>query len=112
MLASNCPQARQTIDIFTFHISGEMTWRRPSAPLMQSYLPQVSVKTSRKPAPWWLARLGLEINARANERNAERTSNGSSRIAVFVIATDEWQVIAGEALSVLKQKGVSRGVHR
>ena len=59
-----------------------------------------------------LAWLGLEIDARANERNAERTSNGSSRIAVFVIATDEEQVIADEVLSVLKPKGVSRGVHR
>jgi acetate kinase len=55
------------------------------------------------------ARLGDQC--RANERNAERTSNGSNRIAVFVIATDEEQVIADEVLSVLKQKGVSRGVH-
>ena len=115
MLASNRPQARQAIDIFTFRISGEITWRRHSAALMQSYSPQVSVKTSRKSAPWYANGwpwLGLEIDARANERNAERTSNGSSRIAVFVIATDEEQVIADEVLSVLKPKGVSRGVHR
>ena len=74
MLASNRPQARQAIDIFTFRISGEITWRRHSAALMQSYSPQVSVKTSRKSAVCErMAWLGLEIDARANERNAERT---------------------------------------
>jgi acetate kinase len=48
--------------------------------------------------------LGLEIDAAANTRNAEKISNASSRIAAFVIPTDEEQVIADEALFVLKQK--------
>jgi acetate kinase len=113
MLASNRPQARQAIDIFTFRISGEMTWWRHrvdaiavTAGIGENQPPIRAMVCER------LAWLGLEIDARANERNAERTSNGSSRIAVFVIATDEEQVIAGEALSVLKPKGVSRGGHR
>jgi acetate kinase len=115
MLASNRPQARQAIDIFTFGISGEITWRRHSAALMQSYSPQVSVKTSRKSAPWcangWPGSAWRSMPARARGM-PKGPSNGSSRIAVFVIATDEEQVIADEVLSVLKQKGVSRGVHR
>jgi acetate kinase len=69
--------------------------------------PQIRAKVCER-----LAGLGLEIDARANGRNTETTSNGSGRIAVFVIATDEEQVIADEILSVLKQEGVSRGVHR
>jgi hypothetical protein len=48
MLASDRPQARQAIEIFTFRISGEMTGGDTA--LMQSHSPQVSVKTSRKSA--------------------------------------------------------------
>ena len=41
--------------------------------------------------------LGLAIDEARNARNAERIDTPGSRIAVFVIATDEEQVIANEA---------------
>ena len=45
--------------------------------------------------------LGLVLDTPANAANAAVISNSSSRITAFVIATDEEQVIADEALSIL-----------
>jgi acetate kinase len=86
MLASNRPQARHAIDIFTFRISGEITWWRHRVDAIAFTAGIGENQPPRAMVCERLVWLGLEINARANERNAERTSNGSSRIAVFVIA--------------------------
>ncbi|MGZ3309336.1 MAG: acetate/propionate family kinase, partial [Xanthobacteraceae bacterium] len=48
-----------------------------------------------------LAWLGVTIDAAANARNATRIEGPASTIAVFVIPTDEEQVIAEEACSAL-----------
>ncbi len=45
-----------------------------------------------------LSWLGLAIDRAANQRHAERFDIGSSRVAAFVIPTDEAQQIADEAL--------------
>ncbi|HWJ72538.1 MAG TPA: acetate/propionate family kinase [Kaistia sp.] len=45
--------------------------------------------------------LGVAIDADKNARNAQRIDAASSRVAVFVIPTDEEQVIAEEAASLL-----------
>ena len=45
--------------------------------------------------------LGLEIDAAANSNNTQVISAASSRIRVFVIPTDEEQVIAEEAVAIL-----------
>ncbi|MBZ9937767.1 acetate/propionate family kinase [Mesorhizobium sp. BR1-1-16] len=45
--------------------------------------------------------LGVAIDAAKNARNAQRIDAASSRIAVFVIPTDEEQVIAEEAASLI-----------
>jgi acetate kinase len=72
---------------------------------MPSYLQRASASTSRKFVPQYANDMArLEIDAAANTRNAEKISNASGRIAAFVIPTDEEQVIADEALFVLKQK--------
>ncbi len=48
-----------------------------------------------------LAWLGLAIDTAANQRHAERFEAAGSRIAAFVIATDEEQEIADETLALL-----------
>ncbi|OMY83623.1 hypothetical protein AQ850_30040 [Burkholderia pseudomallei] len=45
--------------------------------------------------------LGVELDAHANARNAETVSRDGSRVAVLVVPTDEEQVIARDAASVL-----------
>ena len=49
-----------------------------------------------------LAWLGVGIDAAANARNDAKISTASSRVAAFVIPTDEQWVIADEAHDVLK----------
>lgn len=49
-----------------------------------------------------LAWAGIEIDADANARNAERISTPGSRIAVYVIPTDEERMIALHTLNVVK----------
>ncbi len=109
-------EARQAIEAFTFRIAGEIA--RLAATLggldgvvftagIGENQPQIRAEICNR-----LVWLGAEIDAAANARNAEKISKGSSRIAALVIPTDEEQVIADEALSVLKQEGVSRGSQR
>ena len=47
--------------------------------------------------------LGVALDANANSRHAERIDAAGSRIAVLVIPTDEEQVIADEALGLLRR---------
>jgi acetate kinase len=49
-----------------------------------------------------LAWLGMTLDAAANERHAGHIEAATSRVAVLVIATDEEQVIADEAMSLLE----------
>jgi acetate kinase len=48
--------------------------------------------------------LGVELDRRANDRNAFKISTAASRIAVYVIPTDEEMVIAEECLAVLNSR--------
>ena len=116
LLASDRLEARQAIEAFTFRIAGEIA--RLAATLggldgvvftagIGENQPQIRTEICNR-----LVWLGAEIDAAANARNAEKISKGSSRIAALVIPTDEEQVIADEALSVLKQEGLGHGSQR
>jgi acetate kinase len=51
-----------------------------------------------------LAWLGVTLDAAANQRHAERIEAATSRVAVLVIATDEEQVIADDAMALLETR--------
>ena len=106
-------EARQAIEAFTFRIAGEIARLATTLGGLDGVVftagigenqPQIRAEICNR-----LVWLGAKIDAAANARNAEKISKGSSRIAALVIPTDEEQVIADEALSVLKQEGVSHG---
>jgi acetate kinase len=59
--------------------------------------PQIRAAISQR-----LRWLGLVLDPRANEANAEVISKASSPVRALVIPTDEEQVIADEALAVLR----------
>jgi len=108
LLASDRAEAREAIDVFTFRIAGEVARLATTLGGLNAIVftagigehqPQIRAAVCER-----LTWLGLEIDSAANTRNAEKISNASSRIAAFVIPTDEEQVIADEALFVLKQK--------
>ena len=108
LLESNRPEARAAIELFTFRIAGEIA--RLAATLggldgvvftagIGEHQPPIRAAISKR-----LAWLGLELDATAKDANAETISTATSRIAAFVIPTDEEQVIADEALFVLNEK--------
>lgn len=104
LLASDRPEAREAIDLFTFRTAGEIARLASTLGGLDSIVftagigenqPQIRMAICER-----LAWLGLELDAAANAANAERISAASSQISAFVIPTDEEQVIADEALSV------------
>ncbi|ARM89820.1 acetate kinase 1 [Rhizobium sp. CIAT894] len=99
------PEARQAIDLFTLRIAGEIG--RMAATLggldavvftagIGEHQPEIRAGVAKR-----LSWLGLEIDEKANAANEFTISKRESRIAAHVIATDEEQIIADEALSLL-----------
>lgn len=99
------PEAREAIDLFTLRIAGEIA--RLAATLggldaivftagIGEHQPEIRAAVCHR-----LEWLGLTIDAAANTAHATIISTSASRIAAFVIPTDEEQVIADEAQSVL-----------
>ncbi len=111
LLESERPEARQALDLFSFRIAGEIARLAATLGGLDAIVftagvgenqPRIRAAVSAR-----LAWLGLTLNETANAANAGTISNAASRIAAFVIATDEEQVIADEALSVLDVKGLN-----
>lgn len=107
LLESDRPEARETIEVFTFRIAGEMA--RLAATLggldaivftagVGEHQPAVRADVCER-----LQWLGVAVDPEANKANAGVISSAASRVSVFVIPTDEEQVIADEALSVIGQ---------
>lgn len=108
LLESDRPEARQALDVFTFRIAGEVARLATTLGGLDALVftagvgenqPRIRADVSAR-----LAWLGLELDEAANAANATTISSPASRIAAFVIATDEEQVIADEALSILANR--------
>ena len=106
LLKDGGPEAREAIDLFTLRIAGEIG--RMAATLdgldavvftagIGEHQPEIRASVAKR-----LSWLGLTVGEKANAANDFTISTGESRIAAHVIATDEEQVIADEALSVLR----------
>jgi acetate kinase len=109
--ASNRPEAREALELFAFRIAGEAA--RLATTLggldcliftagIGEHQPEVRAAICER-----LAWLGVEIDQRANTDNASVISSDRSRIAVLVLETDEEQIIANEAISILRSEGVT-----
>lgn len=105
LLESDRPEARQALDVFTFRIAGEIARLATTLGGLDAIVftagigenqPRIRADVSAR-----LAWLELTLDEAANARNASMISTEFSRVAAFVIATDEEQVIADEALSIL-----------
>ncbi len=108
LLTCDRPQAREAIDLFTFRVAGEIARLAATLVGLDAVVFTAGIGEHQPPIRAGicqrLAWLGLEIDAAANNANAEKISTAASRITAFVIPTDEEQVIADEALSVLSRK--------
>jgi acetate kinase len=105
LLESDRPEARQALDLFTFRIAGEAARLATTLGGLDAIVFTAGVGENqpriRAAVCARLAWLGLALDETANAANASRISSPESRIAAFVIATDEERVIAEEARSLI-----------
>ena len=105
LLESDRPEARQALDVFTFRVAGEVARLATTLGGLDALVFTAGVGETqpriRADVAARLAWLGLELDETANAADAGTICSPSSRISAFVIATDEEQVIADEALSIL-----------
>lgn len=105
LLQDNGQHARQAIELFTLRIAGEigrmaMTLGGINGLVFTAGVGENQPKIRRLVADR-LAWLGARTDDQANEQNAFKISAPESRFAIYVMPTDEEQMIAEEALSVL-----------
>lgn len=105
LLRSNEAAAREAIDLFTLRIAGEIARLAATLEGLDAVVftagigenqPRIRAGVCRR-----LGWLGLELDDMANAGNATLISSPASRVSVFVIATDEEQIIADETYSVI-----------
>jgi len=108
LLKDERPEAREAIDLFALRIAGEIG--RMTATLggldgivftagIGEHQPEIRAAICDR-----LRWLGVALDGKANTTSASVISTSASSVATFVIATDEEQIIANEALSVLASK--------
>lgn len=111
LLESDRPEAREALDVFTFRIAGEVARLSASIGGLDALVFTAGIgehqPAIRHAVCDRLAFLGIALDDEANAANAEMVSAPESRTKVFVIATDEEQVIADEALAVLAGRQTS-----
>lgn len=106
LLDDSRPEAREALDLFTLRIAGEIG--RMSVTLggldaivftagIGEHQPQIRAAVIQR-----LGWLGLAVDEKANAANGFTITTPASRITAHVIATDEEQIIAKEALSILR----------
>jgi acetate kinase len=104
LIGSSAPEAREALDLFAFRISREIVALASTLGGLDGIVftagigehqPQIRAAICHR-----LGWLGVVIDDDANCRNAPRVDAGG-KVAVLVIATDEEQVIAEEAWSIL-----------
>jgi acetate kinase len=104
LLGSAAPEAREALDLFAFRISREIAALANTLGGLDGIVftagvgeHQPEVRAAVCNCLGWL---GVAIADRANQGNAPRIDAGG-KVAVFVLATDEEQIIAEEAWSAL-----------
>jgi len=109
LLESDRPEAKEALDLFTFRIAGEVARLTATLGGLDAIVftagigeHQPGIRDMICDRLEWL---GVALDPAANADNAGAIGTCSSRVGVFVIPTDEEQVIADEALSILSGKG-------
>lgn len=107
LLASPAPEAREALDVFALRVAREIAGLATSLGGVDTLVftagigeHQWQVRQSICSHLQWL---GADVDADANQRNAEHFESRRSRIGLMVIPTDEEQVIAEEAFQNLQQ---------
>ncbi|WNJ93516.1 acetate/propionate family kinase [Bosea sp. 685] len=115
LCASAEPQAKDALDLFAFRVSREIAALANTLSGLDSLVFTAGIgehqPSIRAAICQHLAWLGVHIDPSANATNTTRIDASGSKVAVLVIPTDEEQVIAEEASSVLAPThGVSHAI--
>ncbi|MBV8662494.1 MAG: acetate/propionate family kinase [Hyphomicrobiales bacterium] len=106
LLASGAPQAAEALELFAFRVGREVAALASTIGGIDALVFTAGIgehqPAMRASIGARLAWLGAAIDEQANGSNALRIDAAASKIALFVIPTDEEQTIADETLSVLQ----------
>jgi acetate kinase len=107
LIADSRPEAGEAVDLFAFRIAGETARIANTLGGMDALVFTAGIGEHqaeiRDRVARHLAWLGVELDGKSNTGDKEAISARTSRVAVLVIPTDEEQIIADEALSVLER---------
>ncbi|KAB2758326.1 MULTISPECIES: acetate/propionate family kinase [Brucella/Ochrobactrum group] len=105
LLESEEPEAKEAIELFCFRVAGEVSRLTSTLGGLDALVftagigeHQPAIRADICTRLMWL---GIDLDPAANAENRTVISSPASRLAVLVIPTDEEQVIAAEASSVL-----------
>jgi len=106
LIASDQPAAREAINLFTHRIAQEIAALATTLGGLDAVIFTAGIgehqPAIRAAVCARLAWLGVALNESTNASNATRIDAQESKVGVFVIPTDEEQVIATEAYALLK----------
>jgi acetate kinase len=101
LLASDNPRARFAVEVFCYRTAGHIASLAAALGGLDGIVFTAGVGENAAPVRSAICRayswLGLEVDEAANEKHALRISMPSSRIATYVIKTDENLMIARRA---------------
>jgi acetate kinase len=109
LLASDRPSASEAVDLFVYRVARELGSLAAAAKGLDALVftagigersPQIRAAVCRDSA--WL---GIELDEAANEAGGPRISSPRSRVAVWVVPTDENLTIARHTLHELQAEG-------
>ncbi|MFC2252185.1 acetate/propionate family kinase [Labrys portucalensis] len=105
LLASDAAEAAEAIDLFCLRIAREIAALATTVGGLDALVFTAGIGENqpliREKVCGHLAWLGLDLDFEANSENARRISADTSEICALVMATNEEQVIAEEALGLL-----------
>lgn len=109
LLASRAPEAAEALALFSFRVAQEVAALATTIGGLDALVftagigehqPEIRAAICRR-----LAWLGLALDPTANAANRRELHADGSRAAIFMLPTDEEQIIADEALSLLHLPG-------
>jgi acetate kinase len=105
LLASDNPQARFAVEVFCYRVAGHVASLAAALGGLDGIVFTAGVGENAAPVRSAICRachwLGLELDEAANRENQERISTPTSRVAAYVIKTDENLMIARHARALV-----------
>jgi acetate kinase len=104
LLGNDDPRAKQAVELFVYRICWELGALAAVAGGLDALVFTAGIGENaasvRKAVCRRCAWLGIELDQRANARNADRISSATSPVSVWVIPTDEESMIATHTLAL------------